>query len=591
MFSIMDNRTKPSASQKVTRPELYWLLGAIIAGSIFRLAFPERMAVEHFDEGVYASNFWFGAENDYSYPARFLYAPPLLPAAIEWTMILASLVGLRPSGVVPLIPSLVTGIAMVPSAWWICRRWFGPTAGLVTAWLIALSDFHASYSRAALTDVPVCLFILWAVHFTGKAFASVDSAGGSSPSSGKGRSQPARWSPPWREIMLAGGLTGLSWWTKYNGWLPLAIGLTGGVVWQIALPRSERQVSRTLICWLLIALTAMIAWSPVLWGLQKQGGYAKVATNHRQYIVGTNGWIRSAQSQADIVRMYDNPLSAPFSRDQLIMRHCHDSAQKSHSRSLLEMLSLLLHPVGTLTLSVAVCSIGVLKSRFQDSKLPASLALAWLVGMSISTPFYHPYPRLILPWLCSVWICLGMVFEFCSRKVRKDDENNSVPGMAAAMCMAALLAIATFRQLSGSGFAWADRTDLQSTSGEIATAVRAVNAREGFPADEAIIYVMGEPALVFGLKSEGILAIGPVQDLGFANQTPQRPTFVAVPSRASSVPAEVRSILESTRFSLQTSVSHQQSHLVLLDDLHPDPGPDPGPGLPLTEWKLYRLNK
>ena len=45
------------------------------------------MAVEHFDEGVYASNIWFGPEAGYQYPMRRLYAPPLLPSLIEWSLI------------------------------------------------------------------------------------------------------------------------------------------------------------------------------------------------------------------------------------------------------------------------------------------------------------------------------------------------------------------------------------------------------------------------------------------------------------------------------------------------------------------------
>ena len=104
MIVIMPPSLPQTEQPRPARAELLCLAGAILLGAILRLAYPGRMAIEHFDEGVYASNFWFGAEEGYEYPARHLYAPPLLPAAIEWTMILASLCGIRPTGLIPMIP-------------------------------------------------------------------------------------------------------------------------------------------------------------------------------------------------------------------------------------------------------------------------------------------------------------------------------------------------------------------------------------------------------------------------------------------------------------------------------------------------------
>ena len=125
----------------VSRAEWWWLGGAVLLGVILRLSFPGQMAIEHFDEGVYASNFWFGEDEGYEYPARHLYAPPLLPLVIEWTMIIVSLCGFRPTGFVPMIPCLVAGLATIPSMWWVGRRWFGPTAGLITGVGVCLHAF------------------------------------------------------------------------------------------------------------------------------------------------------------------------------------------------------------------------------------------------------------------------------------------------------------------------------------------------------------------------------------------------------------------------------------------------------------------
>jgi dolichyl-phosphate-mannose-protein mannosyltransferase len=37
----------------------------LLAALSVRAAYPERMAIEHFDEGVYASNLWFDSDHDY----------------------------------------------------------------------------------------------------------------------------------------------------------------------------------------------------------------------------------------------------------------------------------------------------------------------------------------------------------------------------------------------------------------------------------------------------------------------------------------------------------------------------------------------
>ena len=107
----------------VSRTELIVALAITLAGFAARFAFLDELAIEHFDEGVYASNLWFPDEG-FQYPDRFLYAPPLLPSLIEWSIILFS-----PARWAPLLPSLILGSLTVPLAWWSLRRWAnGPTS-------------------------------------------------------------------------------------------------------------------------------------------------------------------------------------------------------------------------------------------------------------------------------------------------------------------------------------------------------------------------------------------------------------------------------------------------------------------------------
>ena len=591
----MSNSAFPKSSCKVYRSEWLWLLGAVVFGAFVRLNFPGRMAIEHFDEGVYASNFWFGAEDGYSYPVRYLYAPPLLPAAIEWTMTIASLCGIKPTGFIPMIPCLIAGIAMIPSLWWVCRQWFGPTAGLVSAWLVSTSDFHVSYSRAALTDVPVCLFILWGVYFTGSALLKTSAMATAGPPQSKGKSKS---SPkyPLLDIFLAGIFTGLAWWTKYNGWLPLAIGATAGVLWQLLTPRPERQIFRVGVCWLQIAVVAFLIWSPVLWGLQKHGGYATVAANHRQYVVGLTGWGRSAASQLYKIGYYEDPLDLlrrPFVRrpdgndpgrkklyysatfhlpvyHELIRAGVWRSLFLRVREDIFNLCTPLFVPLASLLISIAVCGRQLFVGQTSSTRLFHCIMAGWFAGMTVATPFYHPYPRLVLPWLCASWICLAVAVETylgSGARGRRIRETESDPAPAGAFApsrgirglLLSLPVILILRFVCGSAVAWSDRCGIERASIQFAATVKKETRLAGFPENEAIVYVLGEPALVFGLRAEGLGYVGPVQGLEFANAPIRRPTFLAF------TPGAVE-WKDADRFQREDGMMIPRSHLVLLDE-------------------------
>src|SRR3954453_3594905 len=147
----------------VTRPERLVLATVLVVGAALRLLAFSRAAVEHFDEGVYASNVYFGAP-DYAYPQQRFFGPPLLPALIETGMI----AGLPPN-VAALMPSLLAGCATIVAVWWFGRCWFGPQAGVAAATLLALSGFHVAFSATALTDVLLGLWLVLAIHAIAKS--------------------------------------------------------------------------------------------------------------------------------------------------------------------------------------------------------------------------------------------------------------------------------------------------------------------------------------------------------------------------------------------------------------------------------------
>ena len=77
----------------ISRRELLFVVLISLLGLALRFWDLSAIAVEHFDEGVYASNLWFTAEEGYRYPDRHLYAPPLLPSLIEWSLLIFGTAG------------------------------------------------------------------------------------------------------------------------------------------------------------------------------------------------------------------------------------------------------------------------------------------------------------------------------------------------------------------------------------------------------------------------------------------------------------------------------------------------------------------
>jgi len=588
---------------KISRAELYWLVAAIVFGSILRLGYPGRIAIEHFDEGVYASNIWFDTENGYSYPARYLYAPPLLPAAIEWTIVAFQLIGIRPNGFIPMLPCLIAGIATIPSVWWIGRRWFSPVAGIFVAWLVATSDFHASYSRAALTDVPVCLFILWAVHFIANAFAALNYAGvqATSGSTKKGRPGKDRDSVsfPWRDVVMAGLFTGLAWWTKYNGWLPLAIGLAGGGLWQLLTQSSERRIFAVLRCWLIIAAVSAVIWSPVVWGLQSHGGYAAVAANHRQYVVGLAGWANSELLQAEHVGMYDNWLgllteftgmsdqeSARFDRDWSVEELANDT--HSSDRERLKRASTKYFIIATRVASYAmpilllIVSALAIRMAFRVPKLAANriaicLLSAWLVGMTVATPMYYPYPRLVMPWLFATWIGCGLAVHLWHHRTAGAIDSLGLlparlwwPTRVECVLIVYLMTNSVIRSYNGTAHAWQDRSGLQSVARQIADQIQQKLESEPRADKGAIVYVWGEPALVYNLRANGLPYVAPVQDLSFVGKPQPLPTYIVYGKHA----FDSRQFADNSgyvaRCRLFQIYESRPSHLVNLDSQNRD---------------------
>ena len=302
-----------------------------------------------------------------------------------------------------MLVSLVAGCGTVALVWWVARDWFGPVAGLASATLAATSDIHILYSRTALTDVLMCFWLVLAVWLGCRAVS-------------RGRFDLA---------VAAGFVTGLAWWTKYNGWLPLAIIISGGTAWSVLNHSSRANAFKSLLIISVIVLAAGITWLPFLSDLQQFGGYASVADNHGKYVVGFEKWFASFQQQLTFHRAFDGWPSAiglivsvavaiifGASNCRKNTDNVFDDAsskaaadeQPSNSGHLLLFVTIAIF-LGVASLfaasSVVLFSLAVsiplwlIKPRRStnepdvDSALPIWILIAWIAGLSLTTPLYH----------------------------------------------------------------------------------------------------------------------------------------------------------------------------------------------------------
>jgi len=575
------------------RAELGLVALVVVAGFLLRAAHPARMSVEHFDEGVYASNLAAGPGNDYCYPFQHLYAPPLLPFLIESTM----LAGGETSMSAMLVSQLVGGLT--PLLIWLAgRRWFGAPAGLAAAALAALSDFHILYSRTALTDAMLCFWFLLAVWLISEAYR--------------------RGSLAW--ACAAGAATALAWWTKYTGWLPLAVAASGIVPWLLFHRPSDRPVGRFVLLWMAMALTAVVLWSPWWNHLKQYGGYAAVADNHGRYLVGVGGWLPSLLQQSSVHLHYSGALScasllcggllAGFALLGARDNFTWNRAESPRGRIMLLVRSpwplagaLLLTALAvafgaSLTLGVAAL-LGMAwqilprpqrsssgPTEAPDRALAAWLLAAWYFGVFVSVPAYHPYPRLTLPWLVAAWLgagaLLGKLAERCCAAAQQRDGNDPARRMGTAIIALALGVVALVGASLWSGESvlargvpgWEDRTDLErATRSAVARAREYVQKELHRDPASVVMYVFGEPAIFFHASGEGVVA-APVANLGFADPRAQRPPVPAFllagppATRSENFASQWRQF--GSQFSKVDVIRYQPSDLVLLDEFHPD---------------------
>ena len=596
---------------RYSKQELLLVLMGLLLGVAFRGLHSEQLAIEHFDEGVYASSAWYNGTAGQPWPMRHLYAPPLLPRTIQ---ILTAVPGL--SSVAPFLPSMVLGSLTILVLWWLGRSMFGQPAGLMLVYVVGLSDFHILFSRMAMTDVPVLFWTALAVGIGLKGLQS--------------RSV--------RTMALAGLCTGIAWWTKYTGWLALAILLSGTGFWWMLTGR--REMSAVQLAKLLGSTVgiAVLVWLPWFLMLGNVGGYAAVAANHSGYLIGLDGWQNRLASHMLYHFRFDSWLGpasiglgllAAGSRRWIeLKRSTWNAAADSsgHTTAAFPAPALLARFVvsgavlavvatGIGSAGLLTClAIGGMAGMFLwptlqelhrrmvnndrsvlapgaapfydadlnsaasiDPALSSCILVAWFSGMLLTTPMYHPFPRLSLPLLAAIWLAAAAGITWwmeATINVARRGDRTTVTRQQRVMkrLVTGMVLVAVAITVTGTGefrrpLVWQDRTSLRDASWHLAAAVlqdvdgkyegsvppvvvpsgtiispnpdidvasehggavTSLNQLEqnvALPFDtsapltdifqpQCVVYAYGEPAVLGHLNAAG-LNVGPVQDMAF----------------------------------------------------------------------------
>jgi 4-amino-4-deoxy-L-arabinose transferase-like glycosyltransferase len=508
------------------------------------------------------------------------------------------------------LPSFLAGCGTIAALWWLGRSWFSPEVGLAAAALVALSDFHIAFSTTALTDVLLGLWIVLAVDAMVRAIAvgtlrlPSPNFGGPSfrddgtPTRSAGAPVPAAFL--WATI--AGLYTGLAWWTKYNGWLPLAIEAAALPLLWLLLRPSARELRAWSICLAITACVAALIWSPFYYSLQSRGGYGPIAANHAKFVVGLAGWLHSAarlitnQFAIGIIGSFFGLALAIFvARIYAVPRGWLGLVWLA-IKCLGGSVALLMltggfavgvgAAMGLARMFLAFYRVQKLDAVWTQRAIGLILVGVWWAALLAATPLYTPYPRLVLP--CLLAACLGCALNLIPELEPKDgiQKGSRLVGclvIGFMFCMGGLLAGLAphrdhFERLM-------DRRGLL----QVARQVRATDIRAG----HRVIYVFGEPALFFQLRATGEELVSPIAELpSTAAVLDGQPitTFVIAGPHAHQDPEFARQLAAAAgRWELANEFDYRPSAIVWLD-LH-DPSQSPQSTAQGDRVRLYRLRQ
>ena len=497
-----------AAAPTVTQARrLEWsvLLAICLLGLGLRLWRFDKLSIEHFDEGVYAGNLYSVLDQN-CYPQRHLYAPPLFPLLCEFA------IGIGGTPDAAIWVNLLLGTLTIPLVWCVARDRFGLVAAIVSSVLCATSDYHIFFSRSALTDISLGFWLLMAVWLASRGMQS-----------GHG-------------LTLAGAAisASLAWWSKYNGWLAIAIplggwGLLGGVSLFKAPTANQSRFAgfdwTTLFRWGIIAGLTGLLWYPLINDLQAVGGYSTVSANHARYLVGLSGWLNGFRMHVAYHGWLTTVVGVggPLIAGGLLLRTQGRSAlQVVLVLAGLAISSVVIGTGGSLGIVSLLTGIWLVKTwllpttpESQEVRLFEAMLVTWWVGLTLTIPLYTPYARLSLPWLIASVLLTGAL---CERlwKFPVAPRSLQLGGVTFAVLAAMLLGLVGRPHTHAATLAlsetpvWGDRTALAKATQQLLH--ECDMGRQSTPPSETAqceyaIYVAGEPALFCHLAQQSAATV------------------------------------------------------------------------------------
>ncbi len=370
------------------RRESAFIAGVTLVGAVLRFWNPQRLGLNHFDEGIYAlAGLWSLSPKGLAgiSPELIAYAPPLYSILVGIAYLLSG----GPSDLAAIFVSQVAGVATIPIVGWLGWRTFGPGAGAMAASLAALSGPHIVFSRMALTDSTFLL--TWALALVlGSRFLEKPGA---------------------IRAIVFGASVGLAQNAKYNGVLAGVI-VAASAVWGLVRPTSggRRQSLRAVGFGVLAALVAAAVYWPWYRFVEAQpGGYAALTRHHRGYLDGPGSWPGHLKAQIDQAVILSGSLWGSISWGAVAWPVAWIGFAVGRSSALgwrrfrlglmVGCLALGLLPELSLWSGLALAPWLLLSDR----PGPRLVAIGWLLMAALS-PFYHPYARLMLPLHLLGWL-------------------------------------------------------------------------------------------------------------------------------------------------------------------------------------------
>lgn len=447
-----------------------WIAMAVVLalGITARAWRPSTLGLNQFDEGVYAitaAGLTDAGAQAPSFPGLVRFAPPVYYSLVALSYTLSG----HASDVAAVMVNVVAGSLTILAVWFLGRRWFAPTAGVAAAAILALNEFHITFSRSGLTDITFLLLFITALALIAAAI----------------RRQSVAWA------ILAGVAVGAAWNTKYHGWFAV-VAAAGALVPQVwrdrrALPKLYRPVG-LLAC---VAVTAALCYLPWAWYVEtKAGGYAALAAAQRGLL--SSAWLGNLAAQASMQGYFDGPFSRCALPLAITLSVCTLPAEQRSRRFvpvliLVSLASLVLGSAATaLLLAAAAVPALINQDRYESWML-----LSWLALFFVSTPLYFPYARLLLPFVVGTHLAAAVCLASVIGAEPAAGTRRITPYLAGGVAAAVL--VLSVSLLRGSAHTWRPARSMADAANAMTRAI---------PPGERVI-VVGEPPVGFYLHLAG----------------------------------------------------------------------------------------